>query len=102
MLGTIVIGTIATFTVAQGININLSADVVTTAGNMLAAESSLRARAYIAALVSGLQRLRSFLNQLTPGMANAEKRRPRQLVQRCCQEISRHKKGGFNAPFFSN
>lgn len=55
MLGTIVIGIIATFTVAQGININLSADVVKTAENMLAAETSLRARAYIAALIFGLQ-----------------------------------------------
>lgn len=55
MLGSIVIGIIATFTVAQGININLSADVVKTAENMLAAETSLRARAYIAALIFGLQ-----------------------------------------------
>lgn len=55
MLGTIAVGIIATFTVAQGININLSADVVTTAENMLAAEIPLRARAYIAALIFGLE-----------------------------------------------
>lgn len=48
-LGTLVIGMVSSFIVAEGININLSADIVATAQNMLGAETDLRAKAYIAA-----------------------------------------------------
>lgn len=48
-LGTLLIGIVSSFIVVDGININLSADVVATAHNMLEAETDLRAKAYIAA-----------------------------------------------------
>ena len=54
LLATIVIGMAAAFTVAAGIDINLSADVTATARNMLDAELQLRAKAYIAALLFAL------------------------------------------------
>ncbi len=47
-LGTLLIGIISAFIVGEGIDINLSADVVATAQNMLEAEADLRAKAYIA------------------------------------------------------
>jgi hypothetical protein len=54
MLAALVIGFSAAFTIAKGIDINLSADVKATAQNMLEAELRLRARAYIAALTFAL------------------------------------------------
>ena len=50
-LATILIGALGALTVGQGIDINLSANVVATATNMLEAETALRAKAYIALLV---------------------------------------------------
>ncbi len=55
LLGTIVVGTVSALTVGQGIDINLSADIVATARNMLEAETALRAKAYIALLVFALE-----------------------------------------------
>lgn len=55
LLGTILVGAISALTVGQDIDINLSADVVATAQNMLEAETELRAKAYIALLVFGLE-----------------------------------------------
>ncbi len=54
MLVSLAIGVISAFTLAKGIDINLSADVVSTAENMLHAETQLRAKAYVAALSFGL------------------------------------------------
>jgi hypothetical protein len=54
MLAALVIGFSAAFTIAKGIDINLSADVKATAQNMLEAELRLRAKAYIAALTFAL------------------------------------------------
>lgn len=48
-LGTLLIGIASSFIVVEGININLSADIIATAQNMLEAETDLRAKAYIAA-----------------------------------------------------
>lgn len=50
-LSTVIIGALGALTVGQGIEINLSADVVATAQNMLEAETALRAKAYIALLI---------------------------------------------------
>ena len=55
LLGTIGVGIIGALTVGQGIDINLSADVVATARNMLEAETALRAKAYLALLTFALQ-----------------------------------------------
>ncbi|QJB70092.1 DUF4386 domain-containing protein [Parasphingorhabdus halotolerans] len=55
LLGTILVGVLGALTVGQGIDINLSADVIVTAQNMLEAETQLRAKAYIALLVFALQ-----------------------------------------------
>jgi len=51
LLGTILIGIVSTLFVVQDIDINLTADVVATAENMLKAELALRAKAYIAVLL---------------------------------------------------
>ncbi|MGB5724333.1 MAG: hypothetical protein WBM39_07940, partial [Parasphingorhabdus sp.] len=50
MLATLVVGLASAFLIAEGIDINLTADVEATARNMLDAELRLRAKAYIAAL----------------------------------------------------
>ncbi|WP_108811318.1 DUF4386 family protein [Sphingorhabdus sp. Alg231-15] len=55
LLATIFVGMAAALTVAQGIDINLSADVVATAQNMLEAETQLRAKSYIALVMFGLE-----------------------------------------------
>lgn len=55
LLGTILVGILSALTVGQGIEINLSADVVATAQNMLGAETELRAKSYIALLVFALE-----------------------------------------------
>jgi len=47
LLSSIIIGILASLIVGQGIDINLSADVMATAQNMLEAETQLRAKAYI-------------------------------------------------------
>lgn len=54
MLATLIIGISSAFLIAEGIDINLSADVEATARNMLEAEQRLRAKAYIAALTFAL------------------------------------------------
>ena len=54
LIGTIILGILTSIFIAKGIDINLSADVVETSENMLAAESRLRAKAYIALLFFGL------------------------------------------------
>jgi hypothetical protein len=51
LIGSIIVGIIAAMTVSSGIDINLSADIAKTAENMLAAESRLHAKAYIALLL---------------------------------------------------
>ncbi len=50
-LATFAIGVAAALTIAQGIDINLSADVMAVASNMLGAELFLRANAYLAMLI---------------------------------------------------
>lgn len=55
LLATILVGMAAALTVADGIDINLSADVVATAQNMMEAETQLRAKSYIALLMFGLE-----------------------------------------------
>lgn len=55
LLATIAVGIFKAFFVVPGIDINLSADVVATAQNMLAAEERLRASAYIAGLLFALE-----------------------------------------------
>lgn len=55
LLATIFVGMVAALTIAQDIDINLSADVVATAQNMLEAETQLRAKSYIALLSFGLE-----------------------------------------------
>jgi Domain of unknown function (DUF4386) len=55
LLATILVGMLSALTVGQGIDINLSADVVATARNMLEAEAALRAKSYIALLVFALE-----------------------------------------------
>lgn len=57
MLAALVIGFSAAFLIAEGIDINLSADVKATAQNMLEAELRLRAKAYVAALTFALDGL---------------------------------------------
>ncbi|MEH6702541.1 DUF4386 domain-containing protein [Parasphingorhabdus sp.] len=57
MLATLIIGISSAFLVAEGIDINLSADVEATAQNMLEAEQRLRGKAYIAALTFALDAL---------------------------------------------
>ncbi len=57
MLGLIVIGLLTAFTVAQGIDINLTAEVRVTAENMLQSEQNLRAKAYIGGLMFILEML---------------------------------------------
>jgi hypothetical protein len=57
ILATLVVGFSAAFLVADGIDINLSADVEATARNMLDAELRVRAKAYIAALSFALDGL---------------------------------------------
>lgn len=57
LLASIIIGFIGTMTVSAGIDINLSADVEATARAMLAAETQLHAKAYVALLLIGLQLL---------------------------------------------
>ncbi|MGJ8560086.1 MAG: DUF4386 domain-containing protein [Litorimonas sp.] len=54
LLATIIIGIISAMTVSAGIDINLSADVEATARAMLAAETQLHAKAYVALLLIGL------------------------------------------------
>ncbi|NNC73366.1 MAG: DUF4386 domain-containing protein [Sphingomonadaceae bacterium] len=55
LIGTIAIGLYSAMVVADGIDINLSADVVATARNMLDAETQLRAKAYVGGLVFSFQ-----------------------------------------------
>ncbi|GAA0484832.1 hypothetical protein GCM10009096_29370 [Parasphingorhabdus litoris] len=55
LLATILVGMATALTVADGIDINLSADVAATAQNMLEAETQLRAKSYIALLMFGLE-----------------------------------------------
>ena len=43
----IIFGILGSFTIASGIDINTTADIAGTAENMLAAESNLRAKAYL-------------------------------------------------------
>ena len=51
ILASIVIGLIGAFTIGQGIDINMTADVEATATNMLEAEQALRAKAYLGSLM---------------------------------------------------
>lgn len=55
LLATIVIGILKALFVVPDIDINLSADIVATAQNMLGAEERLRASAYIAILLFALE-----------------------------------------------
>jgi len=55
LLATIVIGIVGSIFIAPGIDINLTADVVATAENMLEAETRLRAKAWLAVLLLGLE-----------------------------------------------
>ena len=57
LLAMIGIGIFASIFIAKGIDINLSADVSTTATNMLEAESQLRGKAYISLLTFSLETL---------------------------------------------
>lgn len=57
LLGTILIGIVSALFVVQDIDINLTADVVATAENMLEAELALRAKAYIAVLLFAIDAL---------------------------------------------
>ncbi|MEE9330558.1 MAG: DUF4386 domain-containing protein [Parvularculaceae bacterium] len=57
LLLSILVGILTAMFITQGININLSADVVTTAENMLEAELRLKAKAYIGAFVFSLEAL---------------------------------------------
>ena len=54
-LGSIIIGILTAVFVVKGIDINLSADVIATAENMLDAELRLRAKAYLALLGLALE-----------------------------------------------
>lgn len=54
LLATIIIGILSAMTVSAGIDINLSADVEATARAMLAAETQLHAKSYVALLIIGL------------------------------------------------
>ncbi len=55
LLGSIIVGILAAIFVSQNIDINMSADVVATAENMLEEEMRLRAKAYIALLTFALE-----------------------------------------------
>ena len=55
LLAGMVVGVLGGLTMPQGIDINLSADVVATAKNMLDAEIALRAKAYAALLTFALE-----------------------------------------------
>lgn len=57
LLAAIIVGIFASVFVAQGIDINLSGDVKATAENMLAAETRVRLKAYLALLTFALQAL---------------------------------------------
>jgi hypothetical protein len=57
LLATIVIGIVSAMTISAGIDINLSADVESTASAMLDAEMRLRAKAYVGLLLIGLNLL---------------------------------------------
>lgn len=57
ILASIGIGLIGAITVAQGIDINLTADVESTAANMLEAEKALHAKAYLGGLVFCIEAL---------------------------------------------
>ena len=50
LLASIVVGILSSILIAEGIDINLSADVLATAENMLQAEGRLRAKAYMGIL----------------------------------------------------
>ena len=54
-LVSIAVGVLGALTVAQGIDINLSADVVATAKTMLQEETALRAKSYLALLTLSLE-----------------------------------------------
>lgn len=54
LLATIIFGMVGAFSIAQGIDVNLTANIAETAENMLDAESSLKAKAYLALLTFGL------------------------------------------------
>lgn len=54
-LASIALGVLGALTVGQGIDINLSADVVATANNMLEAKTALRAKSYLALLTLSLE-----------------------------------------------
>ena len=51
ILASVVVGLIGAFTIGQGIDINMTADVEATAANMLEAEQALRAKAYLGGLI---------------------------------------------------
>lgn len=55
LISTIIIGMVSALFVSSGININLSADVATTAENMLGAEQRLHAKAYVSLLLFFLE-----------------------------------------------
>lgn len=57
LLSTIAFGILAAIFISYGININLSADIVGTAENMLEAETRLRAKAYMGLFVFALEAL---------------------------------------------
>ncbi|MFK8041052.1 DUF4386 domain-containing protein [Congregibacter sp.] len=59
-LALVALGILTSVMVAKGIDINLSADVESTARNMLEAETRLRAKAYLACLGFALSTLVSF------------------------------------------
>lgn len=54
LLATIGFGILGAVFIAQGIDINMSADIAATAENMLAAETRLRAKAYMGVFLFGL------------------------------------------------
>lgn len=55
LLASIVVGILSSVFIAKGIDINLSADVLATAENMLEAEGRLRAKAYMGILMLCIQ-----------------------------------------------
>ncbi|MBL4854068.1 DUF4386 domain-containing protein [bacterium AH-315-J19] len=57
LLATIGFGILGAIFIAQGIDINMSADIAATAENMLEAETRLRAKAYMGVLLFGLSAL---------------------------------------------
>ena len=54
MIAVLAIGMASSFLISHGIDINLSADVIGTSENMLAAEMRLRAKAYLALFMFAL------------------------------------------------